>query len=184
MSEKFKIADSSFPHFVTFTVVQWIDLFTRNEYRKIIIESLKYCQQQKGLEIFAWCIMTNHLHMIIRSKERASLPNIIRDFRGYTSKRLKSEIESNPAESRKEWLLQLFHNEGKKRKTNGNFQLWKRNYHPIELNSHKFFEEKLNYIHQNPVEAGFVFEPQEYVYSSAINYAGSRGLLDVIVEWP
>ncbi len=184
MSEKFKIAESGCPHFVTFTVVHWIDLFTRNEYRNVIIESLKFCQQKKRLEIFAWCLMTNHLHMIIGSNSGSNLQNIIRDFRGFTSKKLKSEIQSNPAESRKKWMLKLFHYEGSKRKTNGNFQLWKRNYHPIELFNRNIFEEKLNYIHQNPVKAGLVFEPQEYVYSSAVNYAGRQGLLDVMIECP
>lgn len=182
MSEKYKIFDQKTPYFVTFTVVQWIDLFTRNEYRDIIIESLQFCQEKKGLVIYSYCIMTNHIHMIISSNGNSRIEDVIRDFRGFTSKELRKEIESNPFESRKKWILKLFQNEGKKRHSNKGFQLWKRNYHPIEITSHQFFEEKVQYIHQNPVKAGFVFEAQEYIYSSAANYAGRKGLLDVVID--
>lgn len=96
MSEKYKILDQKAPYFVTFTVVQWIDLFTRNEYRDILIESLKFCQENKGLVIYSYCIMTNHVHMIISSTQGLKLESIIRDFRGFTSKELRKEIESNP----------------------------------------------------------------------------------------
>lgn len=184
MSEKYKIVDSEKPHFVTFTIVQWVDLFTRNEYRQVVIDSLKYCQSHKGLIIYAWCIMTNHLHMIIASREGNNLQDTIRDFRGYTSKCLRKEIEGNRLESRKEWISNIFKNEGSKRKANKNFQLWKRNYHPIELGCDKLFNQKIDYIHQNPVKAGFVYQPEHYVYSSALDYSGCKGLLDVDIEWP
>jgi len=180
MSEKYKISTEGNLYFVTFTVVQWIDLFTRNEYRNIIIESLKFCQKEKGLVIYAYCIMTNHMHMIISSKRGVKLENIIRDFRGFTSKKLKKELTLNASESRKKWMMAIFESEGKKRKSSRGFQIWKRNYHPIEISSQEFFDEKLEYIHQNPVKAGFVFEPHEYIYSSAVNYAGGMGVLDVV----
>lgn len=141
MSEKYKVADSKYPHFITFTVVHWIDLFTRDLYRNVIIESLKFCQMNKELEIFAWCLMTNHLHLIVCSVGEIKLSDTIRDFRGFTSKRLRNEIEANPSESRKKWMLKLFRHEGMKRKTNGDFQLWKRIYHPIELHTQQLFNE-------------------------------------------
>lgn len=144
MSEKYKIFDQKTPYFVTFTIVQWIDLFTRNEYKDIIIKSLKFCQKEKGLVIYSYCIMTNHIHMIIGSKDDSKLENIIRDFRGFTSKELRKEVESNPLESRKNWMLKLFQYEGNKRKSNKGFQLWKRNYHPIEIASRKFLRRKWN----------------------------------------
>jgi len=181
MSEKYKIYSAEAPYFMTFTIVHWVDLFTRPEYRNIVTESLKYCQKNKGLIIYTYCIMTNHIHMIAASESGKKLENIIRDFRGYTSKKLRKEIELSSSESRKKWMLKLFHYEGIKRKSNKGFQLWKRNYHPIELFSQKFFKEKLNYIHQNPVKAGFVFEPHHYIYSSASNYAEGIGMIDVEV---
>lgn len=183
MSEKYKIFDQRTPYFVTFIIVHWIDLFTRNEYRNIIIESLQFCQEKKGLVIYSYCIMTNHIHMIISSNADSGIEDIIRDFPDFTSKKLKKEVESNPQESRKKWMLRLFEYEGNKRSSNKGFQLWKRNYHPIEISSHNFFKEKVEYIHQNPVKAGFVYEPHEYIYSSAVNYAGRKGLLDVVVDY-
>ncbi len=179
MSEKFKILDNNLPHFVTFTVAGWIDLFTRDEYRKIILNSLQYCQKNKALIIYAYCIMTNHIHLILGSREGNKLCDIIRDFRGFTSKNLLTAIRNHPNESRKRWLLTFFRNEGRKRKSNQTFQLWKRNYHPVELHNSKLFDEKLEYIHQNPVKAEFVFEASQYVYSSASNYSGKSGLIDV-----
>lgn len=179
MSEKFKIHDQTYPYFVTFTVVKWIDVFTRNCYRDIIIDSLKFCQNNKGLTIYSYCIMTNHLHLIIGTKNGFRLENTVRDFRGFTSKKLKEEIELNPLESRKDWMLALFRCEGKKRASNKAFQLWKRNYHPIIMDSNQLLDQKIQYIHQNPVKAGFVSEPEHYLYSSAVNYAGGIGTIDV-----
>ncbi|TVR30366.1 MAG: transposase [Balneolaceae bacterium] len=182
MSEKYRVRNESLPHFVTFTVVRWIDLFTRNEYKEIVIESLKFCQKEKGLLIFSYCIMTNHLHLIVGTEGSNRLGNIIRGFRGFTSKKLIKAIKENPKESRKEWLLQLFFLEGQKRSSNKYFQVWKRNYHPKGLYDQNIFDQKRNYIHANPVKAGFVFKPEDFVFSSASNYAGRGGLIDVIVE--
>ncbi|NBC03262.1 MAG: transposase [Bacteroidetes bacterium] len=179
MSEKFKIFDDSLPHFVTFTVVKWIDLFTRNEYRKVIIDNLKYCQKNKELVLYAYCIMTNHIHLILSSRDETKLGNTIRDFRGFTSKTLLNAIENNPGESRKDWLLKSFKREGSKRKSNKTYQLWKRNYHPIELDNLTLIREKIEYIHQNPVKAGFVFQATDYVFSSASNYSGKKGLIEI-----
>jgi putative transposase len=67
MSRKYKISDYDKPHFVTFTVIQWFDVFIRDEYRGIFIDSVKYCQENKGLEVFAWCMMPSHIHMILRT---------------------------------------------------------------------------------------------------------------------
>ncbi|MDZ7718230.1 MAG: transposase [Balneolaceae bacterium] len=179
MSEKFKIFDDNLPYFVTFTVVKWIDLFTRNEYRKVIINNLQYCQKNKGLIIYAYCIMTNHIHLILSSSDESNLSNTIRDFRGFTSKTLLDVIKSNPRESRKKWLLKSFRFEGNKRKSNTTYQLWKRNFHPLELDNHYLIKEKIEYIHQNPVKAGFVFKATDYVFSSASDYSGKQGLINV-----
>lgn len=108
MSEKYKIVEEGIPYFVTFTVVKWLDVFTRNEYRDIIIDSLNFCQKNKGLNVYAFCIMTNHIHLIISSSKNSKLSNIIRDFRGFTSKQLKQMIMESPLESRKDWMLSVF----------------------------------------------------------------------------
>lgn len=152
----------------------WTDVFIRNEYKDILLESLRYCQKNKGLEIYAWCIMTNHVHLIISAKARFLLENILRDFKRHTAKNIVLAISENPLESRKEWLLKKF-------ETKDGINFWGTDNHPIELWSNNVIDQKLNYLHNNPVEGGLVFKPEQYVYSSAIDYAGDKGLLDIIV---
>src|SRR5215216_5947569 len=102
MSEKYKIRDQDKLHFITFAVVDWIDVFTRQEYKDILLESLRHCQKEKGLEVYAWCIMSNHIHLIVgRSKEEIKLEDIVRDFKKFTSVQLCKAIESNASESRR-----------------------------------------------------------------------------------
>ncbi|WP_167618079.1 REP-associated tyrosine transposase [Maribellus sediminis] len=174
MSRKYKFHNPDGVYFVSFAVEGWVDVFTRNEYKNILIDNLKYCQEHKGLEIFAWCILTNHLHLVIRAKEDSKLPDILRDFKKFTSKAFKKAITENSQESRKEWLLKQF-------ETSEGFRFWIADNKPIELWSNAVIDQKIEYIHQNPVEAGLVFRAEDYVYSSAIDYAGEGGLLEVIV---
>ena len=113
MSTKYKFKNQDQLHFITFAVVKWIDLFTRNEYKEILLDSWRYCQKHKGLEIFGWCIMTNHVHMIIGS-HGDKLEDIMRDMKKHTSIALKAAIKDHPAESRREWLLELMEKAGGK----------------------------------------------------------------------
>ena len=174
MSKKYKFHNHEATYFISFAVQGWADVFTRNEYKNIVVESLKYCQQNKGLEIFAWCIMTNHLHLIVRAKETYVLPDIMRDFKKYTAKSILTAILENNQESRNEWLIEQF-------KTEKGNRFWQEENHPIELWSGTVIMQKLHYLHQNPVEAGIVFKAEDYVYSSARDYAGEKGLLDIIL---
>ena len=172
MSTKYKIRSPDHPYFITFSTVYFIDVFSRKEYRDIIIESLKFCQQQKGLELFAYCIMTNHLHLISRAVQGKSLSNLLRDFKKFTASEIYKRIKGNPQESRREWMTWMFERAGKRNPNNKNFQFWQQDNHPIELNSNILLDQKLEYIHMNPVAAGIVLNPEDYLYSSARNYAG------------
>ena len=96
-------------YFVTITVVDWIDVFTRPRYKRIVVDSLLYCQQHKGLEIYAWVLMTNHLHAIVSAGEKFPLGDIIRDFKKFTSKRILNELQTDLQESRRDWMLDRFH---------------------------------------------------------------------------
>lgn len=174
MSSKYKIGDERYAHFVTFTVVHWIDVFTRDEYREIIIESLNYCVSQKGLIVHAFCIMTNHVHLIIGSKEGNVLAGIVRDMKKYTSYKIIDAIKNNSKESKKEWMLWMFQRAGSKNASNEKYQFWQNGYHPIELDTIFIIDQRLNYVHENPVRAGFVLSAEEYKYSSARNYASLR----------
>jgi REP element-mobilizing transposase RayT len=136
-------------HFVTFTVHQWVDVFTRQIYIDELINSLRYCQKEKGLEIFAWVIMSNHCHLILRANGPNSLSDIIRDFKKHTSKAIYRAINDNIHESRRNWLLKVLSFEEK-------IWFWEEGYHGEEIISQEFFDSKLNYIHLNPVHAGIV----------------------------
>jgi REP element-mobilizing transposase RayT len=172
MSTKYKCNTTGGLYFVTMTVKHWIDVFTRRDYKDIIVSSLHYCQKEKGLEIFAWVIMSNHLHLIVRAKEGCSLPDILRDFKKFTSKQIVKAIEENPQESRKGWLIRGV-------KIKEGHQLWMVGSHPIELWNNAVIDEKLNYLHQNPVKSGYVFRAEDYIYSSAGDYAGEKGLIEI-----
>ncbi len=169
MSSKYKFSDNSQLYFVSFAVVYWIDLFTRTEYCKTIFESLTYCEQNKGLELYAYCIMPSHLHLIIGSSKEP-LPDIMRDFKSFTSRSLRIQIRDNISESRKEWMLWMMERAGTKTKHNKGFQLWQQDNHPIALLTPAIAKQKLDYLHYNPVEAGFVLNPEDWKYSSARNY--------------
>lgn len=169
MSRKYKFHEKNGAYFISFAVVYWIDVFTRNDYFKCIIDSLNYCRKNKGMEIYGYCIMPSHIHLIFRSSlgEPSAL---IRDFKGFTSRKMLQIIENNSVESRKKWLLEMFTNAGLQRINNKKYQFWQQHNHPIEIWSLKVFEQKLNYIHNNPVKHGFVTDPIDYKYSSARNY--------------
>ena len=181
MSRNYKFHNPDGVYFVSFAVVEWLDVFTRNEYKNIIIDSLHYCQNEKGMEIFAWCIMTNHVHLIFRSASNQKPEKVLGDFKRFTSKAIVKAIIENPKESRKEFLLEQFLKAGSKSSNVNEYQFWRHDNKPIELWSNKVIDEKINYIHNNPVEEGLVFRAEDYVYSSAADYAGEKGLLDVTV---
>lgn len=166
----YKITEQKGLYFVTFTVKDWIDIFTRNEYRQILVYSLNFCIEKKGLEVYAWVIMSNHLHLII-SSSKENLSDVIRDFKKFTSTKLVEAIEQNSGESRKNWLLWLL------KKKQGNEEiitLWQPGNHPEEIRTAQFYEQKMQYIHQNPVRAGWVIKEEEYEWSSA-GYFYGRG---------
>jgi len=179
MPTGYQIQDQNAPYFLTFQVVYWVDIFTRKECKDIIIDSLRYCQKEKGLEIYAWVIMSNHVHIFCRSLT-GELSNTIRDFKKYTSKKIVEFIIDNPKESRKEWMLRLFKHAAKRQNKSGNYQVWTHENHAVEMVTNDFMEIKVKYIHENPVRAGIVENPEDYIYSSARFYADMDGLLEVI----
>jgi putative transposase len=166
-------------YFVTFATVEWVDVFTRVVYRDIVADSLRYCQQEKGLELYAWCIMSNHVHLIASSNlPTQTLSDILRDFKKYTSKKIIEAIQTEP-ESRRDWMLWLFKSAGEDNKRNKTYQFWRQDNHAELLYGYEFSKQKLAYLHQNPVTAQIVENAEDYLYSSARNYAGRRGLLEI-----
>ncbi len=174
----YAIHDQTKPYFLTWTSVDWIDIFTRQRYRDIIIDSLKFCMNHKGLIIYAYVIMSNHVHLITVAREGYNLSDIVRDSKKFTSKAIIDSLHEG-RESRSSWLEVITQVHGSANHRNKNYQVWQQDNHAIELTDLRRFYQKLYYIHQNPVKAGIVEEPQHYLYSSAQNYAGITGLLDV-----
>ena len=181
MSHGYQIMDQQAAYSLTLQVVDWVDVFTRKRYRDIVIDSLRYCQKNKGLEIFAYVIMSNHVHLIVRA-EHGNLSDVIRDMKRHTSKKIVESIENEDEyESRKDWILNRFKYAASKHKRNDTYQFWTHENHAVILYSPEFVKERLDYIHDNPVRAGIVEKAWEYIYSSAKNYVDEKGLLDVIV---
>lgn len=181
MSRSYKFHNPDGVYFVTFAVVEWFDVFTRNEYKNIIVDSLQYCQRLKGMEIFSWCIMTSHVHLVFRGAGSQKPELLLGDFKRFTSKAIVKAIMENPKESRKEFLLDQFLKAGSKSSNVNKYQFWRHDNKPIELWNNKVIDQKIEYIHQNPVEEGLVFRAEDYVYSSAVDYAGEKGILDNVI---
>jgi len=177
MKAGYIIRDQSKAHYLTFTVVDWVDIFTRKIYRDIIIESLQFAIDNKNLIIYGYVIMSNHIHLIIQAKEE-NLSDILRDFKKFTSKSILKAIQSAP-ESRREWMLARFKEATETHNRNKNYQFWQYGNHAEEVFSNKFMWSKLDYIHLNPVKAGIVSKAQDYIYSSASNYINNKGLIKV-----
>jgi len=178
MSRKYKFRNTEGTYFVSFATVYWLDVFVREEYFNVFTNSLEYCRKEKGMELFAWCVMPSHVHLIFRDKNN-NPGRLLKELKTYTSKQLHKMIESHPRESRKEWLLWMMKRAGKQNSNIKNHQFWQQHNQPIELCNSEIFEQKLNYLHANPVESGFVVNLEDWKYSSGIDYAGGKGQIEI-----
>ena len=178
MSRKYKFHNKSAAYFISFATVYWLDIFTRQVYFNVLEESTTYCRKEKDMEVFAYCFMPSHIHLIFRSNNE-NPSGLIRDFKGFTARKLIKTIEDNPQESRKEWLLWMMERAGKKKSNVKQRQFWQQHNKPIELWSEKVIQQKIDYIHYNPVESGFVTDPVDWKYSSARNYQEDQTVLEI-----
>ena len=180
MSEKYKFFDPNGVYFVSPTLVGWVDLFTKPVYQDIIIDALLHCIAIKGLKIHAWVIMPSHLHLVISAEPETNLANILRDFKRHTNKQIVSALTTGN-DSRKEWMIQQFSKAAQPIKRVANYKVWQDGNHPIQIDFTPYFDQKIEYVHDNPVAAGLVNIPEDYRLSSAIDYAGGKGLLPI--DW-
>jgi len=177
MTQGCKIDKQDGAYFLTFTVVDWVDKFKEERFKIVLCNSLNYCIEKKGLEIFAYVIMSTHMHMIAASLKN-NLSNIVRDFKKYTSGTIIERLKEENTEYSNN-VLEKFKYAASKHSRNKKFQLWQQNNHPEEVYSPKFTLSKIKYIHNNPVEAGLVEKPEHYFYSSAVDYAGGKSPVNV-----
>ena len=166
MSEHLKAHVPGASYFCTLTVVGWADVFTRRRCAEVILESLAYCQANKGLELFAYCLMPSHLHMVARVQE-GRLADVLRDFKSYTAKRILDQVINELGESRREWMERLFREAAAGTRQNQAYMFWQKTNKPIELHGPAMYHQKVEYIHNNPVKEGLVTLPEHYAYSSA-----------------
>jgi putative transposase len=178
MSRKYKFHDKDKLYFVSFATVHWIDVFVREEYKQVLIDSWKHCQEKKGLEIYGWCLMPSHVHMIIGSK-KDKMENIVRDMKKHTSLELRTIIKNNLLESRKAWIIWMMERAGRKNSNNSDWQFWQQHNKPLEIKDQEMFDKIMKYIHDNPVLAGFVNKAEDWKYSSAGNFCGMKGLIEL-----
>jgi putative transposase len=172
MRSRYTIREPGVPHFITCTVVQWIPLFTRKPYFDILIDSLRFCRQHKGLKIYAYVILDNHLHLVA---EGAKLSDIIRDFKSYTAKLLIPRLDQD----QKAWVLNQLQYYKQSSKIKSDYQVWQEGFHPQQIVSEEMLHQKVKYLHHNPVRIGVVERPEDWVYSSARDYAGGKGLVEL-----
>ena len=178
MSDKYKVSKGDEAYFVTFTIVEWIKVLENDEYKNLIIDSIQFCQKNKGLIVYGHCIMPNHVHMIIQAAGTYTVSEILRDLKKFTSRAIVMKLE----EERPEGYLQIishFFEAGKALKRIKEYKVWQDDNMAKLIYRNKFLYEKLNYIHNNPVESGLCSFPWEYKYSSAVNYAGNEGVIHV-----
>lgn len=184
MREGYYVRGSNDRYFMTFQVVGWVDVFTRQRYRDIVLNSFKYCREHKGLELNAYVIMSNHIHVIITAKQGSKVSDVVRDMKAHQARQILRCIQEEP-ESRREWMLSMFKFVASGHDKNEKYQFWTHENHPILLDPMRpeMLHQRIHYIHQNPVRAGIVAHADEYLYSSALNYADKVGLIEVDVLW-
>ncbi len=171
--DRYKVLDSSFPYLCTCTIKDWFPLFINSEIVQIAVDSLKFLQED-GLKIYAYVIMENHLHLIIQSE---NIEKYIQRFKSYTATEIINLLTGNL----KYPLLKNFNYINKI--THSKHKIWEEGYHPKMIDGFSKMQQKVNYIHNNPVRRGYVDDPVHWVYSSARNYNGQNGILDVIEDW-
>ena len=188
MSTKYKATTTEEAFFITITTVGWIDVFIRLNQKNNIISALHYCQQNKGLEIYAYCLMLSHLHLLCKGTNGLILSDIMRDFKKFTSKKIIETIQNEPdpslkgelaKQSRREWMLDYFQKACEHLKREQKFKVWQDGYHAEIVQTNWFIKQKVNYIHFNPVKEKIVALPEDYYFSSARNYAGLDNDLEI-----
>ena len=176
MSYGYQISDPRACYFLTLQVVDWLDVFTRLEYRNIVIDSLKYCREHKSLKVYAYVVMSNHVHLIAQVPG-GNLSDVIRDSKKHTAKQMLAQAQI-PTESRS-WLKDRFAFYANMKGQGKAHQIWTHENHAIVCDTERVFFESMHYIHQNPVRAGWVDREEDYLYSSARCFRDRPFVMDV-----
>jgi REP element-mobilizing transposase RayT len=173
---RYRIFETEYPYFMTWTVVGWLPVFTRPTAVEIIFDSWRFLQQDRSFALYGYVILENHLHLIASAPE---LPAAMKSSKMFTARQLIDLLEQHSAQVllRQLRALKLRH------KSHSEYQLWQEGSHPEQIQNEEIMRQKLEYIHNNPVKRGYVGDPVHWRYSSARNYAGLPGLIEVVTDW-
>jgi REP element-mobilizing transposase RayT len=173
---RYRIFDTEYPYFMTCTVVGWLPVFTRPEAAHFVFESWRFLQRERGFRLYGYVLLENHLHFVASAPD---LAETVKSFKMYTARQCLDLLERHGAEVLLGQLraLKLGH------KTASDYQFWQEGSHPKQIQGGDMMRQKLEYMHSNPVKRGYVDEAMHWRYSSARDYAGRPGLMDVITDW-
>lgn len=171
---RYKFHEEHYPYFITSTLLEELPLFRKPHIAQILLDQLTFIQKQRAVTLYAFVIMENHFHAIVQGQE---LSKKLRLAKSYTARQI---LEVLVRDGHKHWLNKLKSNK-KTYKIGRTYQVWEEGLHPKQLSSLAMVNQKIEYIHTNPVSAGFVERPEDWRYSSAQNYLGGDGLIPVTV---
>lgn len=173
---RYKVYDNAYPHFLTCTVVEWLPVFTRPDAVQILLDSWSFLQRERRMRLFAYVVLENHVHFIASSDD---LAKEVGDFNSFTARCLIDLLQKAGAKT----LLEQLAYRKLKHKADRDYQFWQEGSHPQQIAGDDMMWQKIEYIHNNPVKRGFVDDPLHWRYSSARNYAGIPGLIEVSTDW-
>jgi REP element-mobilizing transposase RayT len=166
--------------FITFQTVDWVDVFVRPVYKQVVVHTLNHFIESKGLIVYAWCLMTHHLHLLMQAKPGSVIAELEKEYKSFTTTKILEAIDTEP-EIRKDWMMSRFENFGTMLGLMKKYHVWQNCSHPlyIEMRKKDILLEHFEYIHQNPVREKIVDLAGEYLYSSARDYSGIKGLVNI-----
>jgi putative transposase len=173
---RYRIGETEYPYFLTGTVVGWLPVFTRPEAVQIVFDCWDFLRHNRAFVLYGYLVLENLLHLIASAPD---LTNAMKSFKMFTAKAIIELLERHSAEMllRQLRALKLRH------KTRSEYQVWQEGSHPKQIANEETMRQKLEYMHNNPVKRGYVDEAVHWRCSSARNYAGLRGLIDVWTNW-
>jgi len=173
---RYKVHQAGHPYFITSTINSWLPVFTRQEAADVIYDSWRYLQREREFNLFAYVILENHLHMIVSAPQ---LPAVMQSFKSYTARKIIDLLEQRHASA----LLRQLRATKLRHKTQSEYQVWQEGGKPKEIQNDEMMWQKIEYIHNNPVVRGYVDDALHWRWSSARNYAGQEGLIEVVTDW-
>ena len=171
MRSRYKVVEAG-AYFVTSSIIEWIEIFQDEEYCEIIIDELKFRRRRNEMKLFGYIIMPNHMHLIISSEK---LSDVVRSIKSYTARKIIDQLKDRKSEL----LLKKFEICKQEFKIQSKYQIWQEGFHPKLIMNDKEFEQKIEYIHNNPVKNGLINSPDEWKYSSYKNYSGGSALIEI-----